>query len=486
MEGTIQLNRAGSIDFPACSGKSIQKGKGETVKKLFGDILLEMQDANELEGGKKLVSKVCLDEEAEDCQQHNLSCAIAVVEPELESLERKNPFCQSGIPEGKADKMNEMPESGKARGLGLENIPHPVANGLAKAMLVQAESENTGRGRGVISSVLLRGNEDTGELGQVVKVTGTELVDDIAAKMPNPIKEGEFKEASQASKIFKQAYKQNLEAVQKPEHTKAETVQKLEHTKAESDGALNFSKKGKDENGFLQSARGRAILNRLEEMGMTTSKDWDLSKKPESIEASKESIETKGKTEPKSKAAEPLQKAIGEVSIGETGDGRMKIAMTEIARPENKFGGRAVENLDEIAEKIELAMDKIRDKGKNVMRVRLRPEELGSIEIRLAQENGIVKGRILVESEAVKEQLSNFLAEEKALLLQSGQRIKEIEVGVFNQQTGPFRDFNQSDFSFNREPGNERHSEFPGKKADIPMDQMQESRLHSGGLDMFA
>jgi len=489
MEGTIQLNTARNIDFTICSGKSMEKGNGEYPNKMFGEILLEMQEANEDEILMKIATKVAGAKKTGDECLVDFSCVAMAVDVPVEFCREKTEVCEKEIHDMRLGKT--------------------MANGLAKAQIAQEESKNMGFGNGVISSVFLRENADIGKLGETVKTPPTEFVDEFAGKIPEPGKASPFMEASEDSEILKPAETQT-----------SEMPEKFQLSKTESDDELLFSKKSISENGFLQSARVRSILNRLSNMEMdmneaekaedakdhsalnrfsqkemSTSESDVFSERQEtkinfrnpieSKELFRDQIESKAKPDPKGKGTESLEKVIGQAAGGQALDGATKTEIKELGYTEKAFGGRAVENLEEIAEKIEFAMDKIRDNGKNSIRVRLKPEELGSIEIRLAQENGIVKGRIFVENESIKEQLNNFLAEEKASFLQEGQKPREIEVGVFNHQTGTFRDFNQGDFAFQREQENKGFSEFFGEKADSPIEQ-EEIRLDSYGLDMFA
>jgi len=484
MEGTTQLNTARNMDLHLCCAKPMGKGKSESAKKMFGEILLEMQGANPSATLNKSDSKVSCDKKAEDGRIIDTSFAAMALELPIEAFRKKTPVCEGGMPVKTAEKSAGMPETAKAFGLGVANMPDPIAAGMEKAMIAQAESDDSGKGNGVASSVMLRENAYSAEGGEAFKKPLSEVLHQNREMMPEGKKTDLLSKVPGSAENPKPVERQNSQMIAKPWTWEFE-----------SGRALEFSEGGKDEKALAQPARGIGELNRFAQKEMPKGESDFLSDTGETKPLLGKAIETKAffreqaepkpETHTKGKGAESFAKSIEEASGGEPLDGSIKTGIKAIGAAEKASGG-AIENFDEIAGKIEFAMDKIRDKGKNVMRVRLQPEELGTIEIRLEQENGIVKGRILVENETIKEQLGSLLAGEKALSVQDGQKPREIEVQVFNQHAGEPRDFGQSAFSFQRNRGNVGFEEFAVEKTDGPIEQIEDRRPVSGGLDMFA
>ncbi|PLX33132.1 MAG: hypothetical protein C0604_04155, partial [Clostridiales bacterium] len=97
-----------------------------------------------------------------------------------------------------------------------------------------------------------------------------------------------------------------------------------------------------------------------------------------------------------------------------------------------------------------------------------------------------VKGRIFVESEGVKEQLSQLLLEEKPLQQFEGLKPKELEGSVFGQQTGGSRDFGQGAFNFRRGSGGIGVQEILDEKSDKPWLNFEDGPQNPKGLDLFA
>ncbi|MBK5251274.1 MAG: flagellar hook-length control protein FliK [Peptostreptococcaceae bacterium] len=252
-----------------------------------------------------------------------------------------------------------------------------------------------------------------------------------------------------------------------------------------------------DEKRFLHSARRQSVLNRLPEMqkqgqeetgtlqtgkgALVETGEMKNTAKPELKNTAKPELKNTAKPELKNGISEQAAKMVEGVPAIDT-----KIAGLETVKAETVDAARAITNFEEIGEKIEFGMNKARENGETVMRVRLKPEELGRIEIKLTNEDGAVKARIFVENEGVKEQLKNFLMDDRAFSRQNGLRLKEIEVSVFNQQTGNSEEFGQRAFDFQREARQDDFTDdFREERNDL-LWQTEEGRGAQKGLDLFA
>ena len=82
------------------------------------------------------------------------------------------------------------------------------------------------------------------------------------------------------------------------------------------------------------------------------------------------------------------------------------------------------QSLQEIIDKAKIS---VRDSNNATFSVRLFPKDLGSVNVNLLMENGVVSGRFLVDSDEAKNLLMNNLGELREQLAEAG-----IEVGEFN------------------------------------------------------
>jgi flagellar hook-length control protein FliK len=92
------------------------------------------------------------------------------------------------------------------------------------------------------------------------------------------------------------------------------------------------------------------------------------------------------------------------------------------------------ENLQNIIDKAKIS---VRDSSNGTFTVKLFPKELGSVNVNLIMENGVITGKFLVDNEDVKNQLISNLSELKYQLEESGISVGEFSVNV-NDQRGKF------------------------------------------------
>ena len=219
--------------------------------------------------------------------------------------------------------------------------------------------------------------------------------------------------------------------------------------------------------GFLSSAKGRSLLNRMAELSGEAAGAEVSEPAGESVLQGLESASSKrtdvplkgfltedgqlkrpGRPEEKGRTPEAVMQA------PEKGEAPAKgVAQKPMGTPE----AIAIENPEEIVETLKVGIQKLREDGKVVMRVRLKPEELGSIDMRLAWEAGTVKGRILVESESVREQLQTLLAEDRLFGGDTRSRPVAVEVAVDRQAGGFSGAFEERAGDFGRRQENGRY-----------------------------
>lgn len=97
------------------------------------------------------------------------------------------------------------------------------------------------------------------------------------------------------------------------------------------------------------------------------------------------------------------------------------------------------ENLKRISDSIIKSMETIAEPGKSIMKVKLIPEELGSVDITLKVEGGRLSANITVESSHVKQMLTDRLNELNSNLIRQNLNIGEIHIdlsGSSNQRFG--------------------------------------------------
>lgn len=247
------------------------------------------------------------------------------------------------------------------------------------------------------------------------------------------------------------------------------------------------------ENGFLNSAKGQSVLNRLNEIqnreqGVGESLETADRKIPD-----KSTVPVKGILEENGGMKRPgeakTERQGNEASVktyaGEAipNTGEVKVETVKTATPGIS---RPIGNLEEVGEKIEFGVNKVLENGESIMRVRLKPDELGHIEIRLALEDGTVKGRILVENEGIKEQLRHFLMDEKSGAAQNALRLKEIEVSLFQTHAGASEDYSHGAYDFQRDAQNSRFSKtFRDGGSHLQLTG-ENGKDAASGLDLFA
>jgi hypothetical protein len=485
MEGTTKLNIGNKADCIAALGKPMKKAEGESVEKTFENFMSQFIGCSKPSGnhGTLLdgIAKKSLDESVlEVISREDLSEVLengifpgmesmkAFDKPILEVAGSKRASCDSEfLEETKAiclehnqgsteDLMGKL--SLKAGSID-EKTFIPRA-GWPKAETLSSSMEAVGGGD-VVNAPMI-------ELSQNFKV------DSMAEEGSISPSRGEFSPFAAIPQKFRASEPGNIEA-------------------SKDAGPV------KPENGLLNSARGQRLLNRLTEMQSKESGGSETLKTAKMDDLTEDEVFTKRFVSEKTMLAED-----GEVeSSGKQGTKRQSLdsgikvfngipvnaqqnAGPEIVKGETANPGRSIENLEEIGEKIDFGMDRVRENGESVVRVRLKPEELGRIEIRLVQENGIVKGSIFVENEGIKEQLSKFISEDRFLQSQDGIKAKDIEVSVFNQQAGTSKDFGQGAFDFQKESRNGGFSGSFKEIGDNAWQQGEEGQEIQRGLDLLA
>ena len=492
MEGAIKLNIGNKMDCPLTMGKSAEKGKGELKEKKFGDIMISLMPQRKENPKMKALLENDADEKLESGCLPDIPSILTIPKPTLEIHPEEIAVCRKKPSEEKADPIAPKTDDVSVKSMKAVKISDLKPAGIVKAQIVQSENENVGQEKGVLSSIFFRGmagkipdavGKSVSAEREFTQKPDIKVDSEIRPLAPKLVGMEEIEMADKFIPIETQKSKApNQDRIDKLIQPEPRILKTLNFGMAEKpERVLDYSESANPENRSLHSAKEQSILNRLTEIGTRIGGNEYDSRELKLESLQEEAAERISKPEEAGEKIESFAKAFGETMGIETGNSKMEIGKAEVP-----FGGRLVENLDEVADSIDLAMDRIQDNGKSVMRVRLKPDELGSIEIRLSQENGIVKGRIMVENESIKEQLSNFLLEDKLSFMHEGLRPREIEVSLFNQQTGAFENFDQGAFEFQRESGNGGFSEFFGEKGDSPKQQMEEKKAISGGLDMFA
>nr|PZN09070.1 MAG: hypothetical protein DIU64_09430 [Caldicoprobacter oshimai] len=135
-------------------------------------------------------------------------------------------------------------------------------------------------------------------------------------------------------------------------------------------------------------------------------------------------------------------------------------------------GGRAFnlhETLAMLADRVRVLMSTNRSE----MEVRLNPQELGKIVVKVAMENGALSVRITVESQMVKDFLQVHAEELKAMLTDEGYNLAELDVSIGQGYQQPQRD----------DMGSGRWLESPVfKKSRIGMTAVQRSLTRVPGM----
>jgi len=473
MEAAIKLNIGNKMEWQVGMDKAVDKKKKESAKNAFSEAMIAFIAESSGKAKTKSFSKENADEELEGEEANNFVGIAKVPDQLRETGEDLIISLQGEIPAIKAEAILLKPEFASADTLQGES---ELVQAVEKKLQMQTgpvKEACIDREDGLISTIRLKEDlqTDYGKLGKG------------AAENGGPEKEME-------NEMLKSIRVLEAKAVDTEEKGKTRTSTGLELKQFESRGieALEKGPRGfdhaealKEGSELLNSAKEQSLLGRLAEIEKIGHNAKSAGQEKLG-QVSDEATEKKSQPKHFAESSQSFEKAFGQ-ALGI--DGRMP--GMENARVKLEPNARPIENLDEIGAKIELAMDRIQANGKSSLSVKLKPEELGSIEIKLVQENGIVKARILVESEAVKEQLKNLIMEDKNSIVQDITRSKEIEVALFNQTGGgAFKDFEQGAFAFQKESGNGGFLDPAGEKIDSPKQPIDEIKAVSGSLDMFA
>ena len=96
--------------------------------------------------------------------------------------------------------------------------------------------------------------------------------------------------------------------------------------------------------------------------------------------------------------------------------------------------------MDQVGQIIENAKVVVRDSRNGSFSVRLHPRELGSMNISLSLENGVVHGKFLVETQEAKDLLTGSLDQIKQQLSDAGIPVGEFQVNVNDRRGRMLRD----------------------------------------------
>ncbi len=117
----------------------------------------------------------------------------------------------------------------------------------------------------------------------------------------------------------------------------------------------------------------------------------------------------------------------------------------DLAKTDANFEIKPVEKINtaEIIDQIVTKVKVVLEDGKSQVEMKLNPEHLGKVGIKLVSENGTLKGTFTVENETVKHAVEQNLINLKAQLEESGIKIEKIEVALAS--TGEEKQFNDKE-----------------------------------------
>jgi flagellar hook-length control protein FliK len=113
----------------------------------------------------------------------------------------------------------------------------------------------------------------------------------------------------------------------------------------------------------------------------------------------------------------------------------------------NLKGTPFAEHVDEIISKSKMT---VRDGQNGTLAFRLNPDNLGSVNISLGLENGVLSAKFLVDSAEAKENLTANMNALKESLAQEGINIGQFQVDVRAGYSGQSRDSEDTDDGLNR------------------------------------
>ena len=101
------------------------------------------------------------------------------------------------------------------------------------------------------------------------------------------------------------------------------------------------------------------------------------------------------------------------------------------------------EQVDRIVENLMERVEQFRTDGKDVLRMRLYPEELGRLEIRVEMRDGILSGRLLLETEEARQWMAREIGALSAQLEARGVAFEQLEVVSGQSWQNPAGQFGQ-------------------------------------------
>ncbi len=112
--------------------------------------------------------------------------------------------------------------------------------------------------------------------------------------------------------------------------------------------------------------------------------------------------------------------------------------------------------------------------GMTSMEMQLHPESLGTINMQIASQNGVVTAQLLVQNEAVKAVLETQLVQLQETFAQQGQKVESVEVAVANYDLDRGLDQNNGEQSERQETGTRGTARRRLNLNDLDMDALDE------------
>ena len=146
----------------------------------------------------------------------------------------------------------------------------------------------------------------------------------------------------------------------------------------------------------------------------------------------------------------------------------------------------AKENIQRLNDSIIKLIDTTTVDNKSVMKVKLYPEELGTLDLTLEMQEGKLVAKIMVDNESVKQLFTDKLGELNQNLVKQNINVQDFKVEVKPEASLDFNDFN-SHGEFNQDNREQpRRNRIFGHKEIMPEDTLIEITSTSGELSVLA